>query len=65
MKSKLEELIKKTREYWNSLSPAQQEAMIKKQIEGVAKAEASWPPPKYHYENGVKVYHSYEDYLNG
>lgn len=64
MTPELKRLIDKARGHWNSLTPAQKEEMVRKQIVGVAKAEASWVP-KYRYENGVKVYHSYEDYLNG
>lgn len=46
------------------MAASEREAMFKAQCEGVAQAEASWPKPNYHWENGVKVYHSYEDYLN-
>lgn len=48
----------------NAMTPAERDAMVKRQIEGIAKAEMSWPKPKFHYENGVKVYDSYEDYCN-
>lgn len=36
----------------------------KAQCESWARAEASWPKPKFKWINGVKVYDSYEDYLN-
>ncbi len=42
-----------------------QEEMWKRQREGYAKAEASWPKPIFHWENGTNVYDSYEDYCNG
>ncbi len=38
--------------------------MIRKQRESYARSIAEWPKPKYHWENGVKVYNSYEDYCN-
>jgi len=61
----LEDLLRKAVARFNALPPAEQEAMMRAQREGWAKAEASWPKPKFHWENGVKVYHSMEDYHNG
>lgn len=60
----LDELLKKSKAYVDSLTPEQKREMICKQGESWAKAEASWPKPKFHFENGVTVYHSYEDYCN-
>lgn len=40
------------------------EAMYAQQRESYAKAEASWPKPKFRWVEGVKVYDSYEDYCN-
>jgi len=47
-----------------AMTPEQVEAMKQEQREGYAKAEASWPTPKYRWVDGVKVYASYEDYCN-
>lgn len=58
------DLIAKARAHWDSMTPESQEAELKIQREGVAKAEASWPKAKFKMINGVKVYDSYEDYLN-
>lgn len=49
---------------FKALSPEEQEHMIAAQKESFIRAEMSWPKSKFHYENGVKVYHSYEDYCN-
>jgi hypothetical protein len=64
MSPELEELLRKSREYVNSLTPEQKAEMLRKQGESWALAEASWPKPKYKWINGVKVYDSYEDYCN-
>lgn len=61
---RLYELLRQAKEWWNNATPEQREAMLAKQREGYVKAELSWPKPKFHYENGVKVYESYEDYCN-
>lgn len=45
-----------------AMTPAEREAMYAEQREGYARAEASWPKPKFEMLNGVKVYASYEDY---
>ena len=63
-RSELDELLAKSKAYVDSLTPEEKREMIRKQGESWARAEANWPKPKFHYENGVKVYHSYEDYLN-
>ena len=60
----LEELMRKWREVWAKISREEKDAMIKKQAESWVRAELNWPKPKFHYENGVKVYDSYEDYCN-
>lgn len=65
MGRELDELLKMARAQWDAMSPEEKDKMLRQQIEGVAKAEASWPKPKFKYINGVKVYDSYEDYCNG
>lgn len=58
------ELLKKSKERVDRMSPEERDAMFAKQREGYARAEASWPKPKFKWVNGVKVYDSYEDYCN-
>lgn len=62
--TKLDELLKKSKEIEASMTAEEREAMIKARRESYVRAEMSWPKPNFHWENGVKVYHSYEDYLN-
>lgn len=64
MSPELEELIKRSREYVDSLTPEQLREMIRQQCESWVRAEMSWPRPKYKWIDGVKVYDSYEDYCN-
>lgn len=58
-------LLKEAVKRFEAMPKAEQDEMMRKQREGYARAEASWPKPKFHWENGVKVYESYEDYCNG
>lgn len=60
----LDDLLRRAVAKFDAMTPAEQDAMLRQQIEGVARAEASWPKSNYHWENGVKVYHSMEDYWN-
>lgn len=64
MSPKLEELLRRSKEIVDRMTPEERAEMIRKQGESWAKAEASWPKPKFKMVNGVKVYDSYEDYLN-
>lgn len=48
-----------------AMTPEECAEMTKRQGESWVRAEAEWPKPKYKWVNGVKVYESYEDYLNG
>lgn len=70
MPNSLDELINnakailKAKAHVDAMTPEQKAEMIRKQAESWARAEMSWPKSNYHFENGVKVYHSYEDYLN-
>ena len=58
------DLLAKARAHWDAMTPEAKEAELKIQREGIAKAEASWPKAKFKMVDGVKVYDSYEDYLN-
>lgn len=60
----LDELLKESAAKVKAMTPAEREEMIKRQGESWMRGEMGWPKPKYHYENGVKVYDSYEDYCN-
>lgn len=60
LKSLVSEAMKRTAR----MTPEEREAMFKRQREGYAKAEASWPKAKFHWVNGTKVFESYEDYCN-
>lgn len=61
----LNKLLSQAVEALDSMTPEQQREMHRRQAEGVARAEASWPKPRYRMVDGVKVYESYEDYCNG
>lgn len=63
-KLSLSVLLEQAKARWAAMTPEQQEAELRQQREGYARAEASWPKPKYAWVNGVKVYASYEDYCN-
>lgn len=57
-------LLAEANRRYAAMTEEEQVAMWQAQREGYARAEASWPKPKFHYEKGVKVYASYEDYCN-
>lgn len=60
----LNELLRRAKEQVDAMTTEQKAEMIRKQAESWARAEASWPKPKFKMVNGVKVYESYEDYCN-
>lgn len=64
----LDDLLRKAKARYDSMSKEEQDAMWKAQREGYVKAEMSWPAPNFHWEpiDGqlTKVYHSMEDYYN-
>lgn len=64
MMTDLEEKLAAAKRAVEAMSPEEREEMMRIQREGYARAEASWPKPKFKYVNGVKVYDSYEDYVN-
>lgn len=59
-----EKLFAEAQAKFEVLSPEEKEETFCLQKEGYARAEASWPKAKFHWEGGVKVYDSYEDYCN-
>ena len=63
-RQELEKLLAESKAKVDAMSPEEREHMIKGQILSVAKAEASWPKPKYKWVDGAKVYESMEDYYN-
>ena len=60
----LDELLEAARKQVDALSPEQKAEMLRQQGESWARAEATWPKPKYKWVNGVKVYASFEEYCN-
>ncbi len=62
--SNLQKLVDEAMARFNALSPEEQAEHRRLQRESYVRGEMSWPAPRFHYENGVKVYASYEDYLN-
>lgn len=60
----VETKIAKAMADFNLLSKEQQELHRQAQRESFVRSIVDWPKPNYHWENGVKVYHSYEDYCN-
>jgi len=61
----LDRLLAEAKKKWDAMSDEEKQAQIKAQAQSWARAEASWPKPRFKYVNGVKVYGSYEDYCNG
>lgn len=64
MSSLMEMLEKAVREF-NALPPEEREKHLEEQRKSYVRAEMSWPKPRFKFVNGVKVYESYEDYVNG
>lgn len=48
----------------DAMSPEEREAMYAAQRESYVRAETNWPKPKFKFVDGIKVYESYEDYVN-
>ena len=63
-RTELERLLKESAAKVRAMTPEAREAMYKQQRDGYVKAEMSWPKPKFKWINGVKVYDSWEDYIN-
>ncbi len=64
MDKELEDLIEKSKLALAAMTPEEREEMYRQQRDGYARAEASWPKPKFEIIDGVRVYASYEDYCN-
>ena len=62
--TELDRLLKESAESVKAMTPAERDEMYRKQRAGYVRAEMSWPAAKFKMVNGVKVYDSYEDYLN-
>lgn len=60
----LEILLAKNKQKLDAMTEQEIKDMLAQQAISYAKAEASWPKPKFKYQDGVKVYESYEDYCN-
>lgn len=60
----LDRLLERARRYVDAMTPEQKAAMIRAQAESWVRAEMAWPKPRFKYVDGVKVFESYEDYLN-
>lgn len=58
------ELLRRGVEQAKNMTEDERRTMWREQGKSYARAEASWPKPKYKMVNGVKVYESYEDYCN-
>ncbi len=65
MDAELEKLLAAAKAKVDAMTPEERDEMFRQQAAGYAKAEMSWPEPKYKIVDGVKVYDSYEDYCNG
>jgi hypothetical protein len=63
-KTPLNELLKQSVARFNAMTPEQQAAMREAQRQSFVHSVVNWPKPKYHWKDGVKVYHSFEDYCN-
>lgn len=64
-REELYRLIRESTERVKAMSAEEREAMFKAQRDGYVRAEMSWPKPRFKWVDGVKVYESYEDYVNG
>lgn len=63
-REELDKLVKESIARFNALPVEEQQKIRQQQRDGYVKAEMSWPKPKYHWENGIKVYDSLDDYYN-
>jgi hypothetical protein len=62
--AELQRKIDEAQKRFEAMSPDDQKKMRDAQRESWVRAEMSWPKPKFKMIDGVKVYDSYEDYLN-
>jgi hypothetical protein len=64
MTPELEKLLRESAEAVQKMTPEQREEMFRQQRESWVRSVVEWPKSNYRWEDGVKVYDSYEDYLN-
>lgn len=64
MSLSLARLLIESKERVARMSQTEREDMMRKQRESWVRGEMNWPKPRFHFEGGVKVYESYEDYCN-
>lgn len=57
-------LVKASVEAFKALPKDEQERQMDEQRKSYVRSEMAWPKSKYKFVNGVKVYDSYEDYVN-
>ena len=60
----IDDLLRKAAEAVAAMTPEEREEMLRKQRDSWARAEASWPKPKFKIVDGVKVYATWEDYCD-
>ena len=60
----LARLIQQAAAKYKALSPEQKAAHDAAQRASFVRSIVDWPKPKFRWENGVKVYDSFEDYCN-
>lgn len=63
-RNELDRLVAEAKEKVAAMTPEERDAMLEAQRKSYVRAEMSWPKPRYKFVDGVKVYESYEDYLN-
>jgi len=63
--AELKKLLDAARAKVAAMTAKELEAMHIAQRESFVRSEMDWPKAKFKMVNGVKVYDSYEDYLNG
>lgn len=63
-REELKKLLEDAGNWWRNATPQEREEMIRAQRESWVRAEMEWPKAKFKFVNGVKVYESYEDYVN-
>ena len=60
----IDQILAEAKAKVDAMTPEEREAMFKAQRESWIRAEMSWPKAAFKWVNGVKVYISYEDYVN-
>jgi hypothetical protein len=60
----LEELLKQAQAKYDAMTHEQQVEIQEEQHQSFVRSIVNWPKSNYYWENGVEVYHSFEDYCN-